>query len=79
MKANTQEASVGRKGKIALFRRPTTWGEGGLATKSQLPTAHQGQELLKGSFRGVQVEAGGYMQKEHSSSDSHLEIDHLVV
>ena len=50
-----------------------------LCPKSQLLIAHQGQELVKGNFRGVQVEAGGYIQKEHSSSDSHLEIDHVGV
>lgn len=45
--------SVGRKGKVTLFRRPATWQEGGLVSKSQLPTAYQGQELLKGSFMGL--------------------------
>ena len=33
-KAKTRVASVGLKGKIALFRRLATWGEGGLMSKS---------------------------------------------
>ena len=28
-KANTRETSVGGKGKVALFRRPATWEDGG--------------------------------------------------
>lgn len=53
---------------------------GRLMSKGWLPPLTiSGQELLKGSFRGMQGEAGGYMQKEHSSADSHLEIDHVVV
>ena len=35
-KANTQERSVGWKGKDASFRRPATWGEGGLWSQNQL-------------------------------------------
>ena len=35
-KANTQEMSVGWKGKVALFRRLATWGEGRLVSKTQL-------------------------------------------
>ena len=52
-KANSQETSVGRKGKVALFRRPATGGEGGLLSENQLPIAVQGQGLSKGSFRVV--------------------------
>ena len=68
LKANTQETGVGRKGKFALFRRLATWGEGGLASKNQIPVAVRwrvgggGEERLKGSFRSVQAEGGGYEQ-----------------
>ena len=54
LKANAREISVGGKGKVALFRRPATWGEGGLMsqrTNSQLPLT--GQEPIKGSFKDV--------------------------
>ena len=37
LKASTWEKSFGRNGKIALFRRLETWGEGGLMRKNQLP------------------------------------------
>ena len=61
----------------ALFRRPGTWGEGGLMSKSQLPTVRE-QELLRGSFRDIQVDGGGHGDST-VSSDSHLEIGQPVV
>ena len=36
MKVNTQETSVGWKGKFAVFSWPATWEEGGLVSKNQL-------------------------------------------
>ena len=65
-KASILETSVGRKGNVALFRRPGTWGEGGLMSRSQLPTVRE-QELLQGSFRDVQVGGGGYMETAQSA------------
>ena len=50
----------------ALFRRPGTWEEGGLMSKSQLPTVRE-QELLRGSFRDIQVDGGGYMETAQSA------------
>ena len=50
----------------ALFRRPGTWGEGGLMSKSQLPTVRE-QELLRGSFGDVHVDGGGYMETAQSA------------
>ena len=47
LKTNIRETSIGRKQKVALFRKLATWGEGGLMSKSQRPTADQSQELLK--------------------------------
>jgi len=43
LKANTQETSVGGKGEVAVFRRPATWGDGGLMSKtiSKLPTGRR--------------------------------------
>ena len=52
-KASTGETSVGRKGKVALFRRLATWGEGGLMSKSQFPTPDQWASAFKGEFQGV--------------------------
>ena len=48
-------------------------------SKGQLLTDDQGQELLKGGFRGAQAEGGGYVQSNTVSSDSRLEIGHAVV
>ena len=44
-------------------------------TNSILPI--RGQELLKGSFRGVYEEGRGYMQSSTISVGSHLEIGHM--
>ena len=51
-KAHSQETSVGRKGKVALFRRLATGGEGGLLSENQLPIAAQGTGAFKGEFQG---------------------------
>ena len=50
--ANSREASVGRKGKVALFRSLATGGEGGLLSENQLPIVAQGTESFKGEFQG---------------------------
>lgn len=42
LKTNIGEISVGRKGKIALFRRLITWAQCGLLSRNQLPIADQG-------------------------------------
>ena len=62
-KANTQ-GKVG--GNFALVWRPAMGGLGGGLTHVQrwTPPTDSGQELFKGSFRGVQAEGGGYMQKQ---------------
>lgn len=46
------------KVKPALFRRPTTWGAGGLSRK---PTPHcqLGPELVKGEFQGCTGRGAG--------------------
>lgn len=41
------------KRKIVFIRRLATGRESRLTSKNQLPTVDQGQELLKGNFRGV--------------------------
>ena len=44
-KANCRQTSVGRKGKVALFRRPATGGgEGGRLFKGRLPSNSDNQE-----------------------------------
>lgn len=48
-KANS---GVGRKGKVALFRRLVTWGEGRLKSKSQLLSADQRKRAFKEEFQG---------------------------
>ena len=37
--------SVGRKGKVALFRRPVTWGEGGLVSTANSQQPIRGKNL----------------------------------
>ena len=66
LKANTLETSVGRKGKVALFRRPAVWGEGGLMSKSQLPTADQEVKDSKGEFQGCTGGTRGLRAEQHS-------------
>lgn len=78
-KANTQEMSAGRKGKLALFKRPATWGEHRLMSKNQLPDADQGARAFKGEFQGCTGGGGGYVQNRTVSSDSRLEIGCVVV
>ena len=51
-KARTPETRVGRKGKVALFKRLATWGEGRFMPKSQLSIADQGARALNGEFQG---------------------------
>ena len=61
-KANTWEMSVGRKWKIAFSRdleRLATWGEDRLVSKENFQLLIRGPEVLKGSFRSVQVEGEG--------------------
>ena len=38
-KVNTRETSAGEKGKVALFRRPATWEDGGLKSSDGLQVA----------------------------------------
>ena len=61
---------LGRQGwwevKCALFRRLATGRKEDSRPKANSPLTVSGQELLKGRFRGTQVEGGGYMQKQHS-------------
>ena len=66
--ANTKDISNGRKERVALCRRLATWGEGGFMSKSQFPTTDRGQELLKGNFRVIYTEEGGYVQSSAVSS-----------
>lgn len=75
-KAYTCERSVSRKGKTALFRRPATWVEGGLLSKSQFPTVDQGGRVFKEEFQDC---IGGERGLGAVSSDNHLEMDHAVV
>lgn len=77
--ASTGGLSAGRKGKAALFRRPATWGEGGLVSKSQLLPADQGTIAFKGEFKGDTGGGRGYMQNSTVSSDIHLEIGCVLV
>ena len=48
LNTNTLQTSVGRKGKVALFRRLATGGEGRLLSKSQPPPVDQGEEISGG-------------------------------
>ena len=48
LNANTQETSVGGKGKVAVFRRPATWGDGGLCPRPS-PSCQLGDGDFKGS------------------------------
>lgn len=47
--------------------------------KADSPLTISGPELLKGSFRGAEVEGAGCVQNSIVSSDNHLEISHVVV
>ena len=38
-KADTRETSIGGKGKVALFRSPATWEDGGLMSSVHLQVA----------------------------------------
>ena len=71
------ETSVGRKGKVALFRRPAARGEGGLLSENQRPTAAQGAGAFKGEFQGCT--GGGRAQGSVGSSDRRLEIRNVMV
>ena len=63
---------------VVLFRRPAAWGEGGLVSKSQLPTVNHWAGGFKGEFWGC-IEGGSFMQPNIVMSDNHLEISHVVV
>ena len=41
-------------------------GEGRLVSRGHSPLTIGGQKLLKGSFKGAQVEGGGAVQKQHT-------------
>ena len=72
LKANTREASVGRKESLLCSG---SWQPGEKADscpKANSPLLSREQELLKGSFRGLQVDGGGYVQNTTVNSDSHL-------
>ena len=47
--------------------------------KNDSPLTISGPELLKGSFRGAEVEGAVCVQNSTVSSDNHLEISHVVV
>ena len=51
---------------FALFQRLAAGGEGEFVSKGQFPPKIRGQGILKGSFVGVKVEDGGYMQKQYT-------------
>ena len=74
---NSQETRVGRKGKVALFWKPATRGEGGLESKNQLPMAAQETEVFKGELQGCLD--GGRGQDDIVSSDSHLDLRDVAV
>ena len=72
LKANSQETSVGRKGKVALFRSLATGGGGvGVDTcpKADCPPDNQGT-------RAFIDREGATCRNNTVSSDSHLEIGH---
>ena len=51
--ANAQEISIDQKGKISLFRRPATWGEGELVSKNQFQRFCSTMKAFKGKFSSV--------------------------
>lgn len=63
-KANS---GVGRKGKVALFRRLVTWGEGRLKSKSQLLSADQRKRAFKEEFQGCIGRVGGMCRVAQSA------------
>ena len=69
LNTNTLETSVGRKGKVTLFRMLATGGEGGLLSKSQLPPVDQRERAFKWSFKGVHTEGGDYVYNSIGSLD----------
>ena len=48
LKANTRETSVDWKRKIAIFRRPAIWREGGLMSENQLQRFCSTVKVFKG-------------------------------
>lgn len=64
LKSQYSETSVGRKEKVALFRRLATW-EGGLMSKNQLSTADQEAGALKGRISRVTGWRWKHLQKQH--------------
>ena len=66
--------------KVALLRKPQSWGEDGLTshrTNARQPI--RGQELLKSSFSSIYMREGNYVQSITVSSDNHLEIGHVLI
>ena len=52
-RANAQKISIDQKGKISLFRRPTTWGEGEFVSKNQFQRFCLTMKAFKGKFSSV--------------------------
>ena len=50
--ANTRETSAGWEGKIALCRKPATWGEGRLVYENQLQRVCMTMKVLKQESSG---------------------------
>ena len=73
------EKTVWWKGEFTFILEPGNQGQRmDSCPKANSPLTLNGQEVLKGSFKRVLGEGGGYMPKQHSS-DSHLETGHAVV
>ena len=70
---------VGGKESLPYFRGQQPGETVDSCPKTDSPQIVSGQELLKGGFKGVLAEGGGYMQNSTVGSDSHFEIGHVVV